>query len=281
MARTSSTPLLLAPSISATSTELPAAISRQGWQTPQGSGVGPFSQLRRERAGAPRWSCRRRAGRRKGRRARRARSPPRSAACGPRAPGRSRRRSAGAATCGRGPGSRACRSSSRGERKKGDSRAPPHTNRGATVAPFRAWRGSRLLVAGPGYHNHSLRCIQSCFRGLRQVTSSGEGGIRTHGTPFGGAHDFQSCAFDHSATSPFLSGARPVLGLCPALLRCPRTPRPRRETRLRALLPCSLRLLARSCIHLGSLVLMQLRCGYTLFLCGERGIRTPGTVRYA
>jgi hypothetical protein len=33
-----------APSISATSTELPAAISTHGSQTPQGSAVGPFSQ---------------------------------------------------------------------------------------------------------------------------------------------------------------------------------------------------------------------------------------------
>ncbi len=35
----------------------------------------------------------------------------------------------------------------------------------------------------------------------------GEGGIRTLGT-LAGTHDFESCAFDHSATSPWVgSGA--------------------------------------------------------------------------
>jgi hypothetical protein len=37
--------LLDAPSISATSTEVPAAISVQGWQTPQGVAVGPWMQF--------------------------------------------------------------------------------------------------------------------------------------------------------------------------------------------------------------------------------------------
>ncbi len=44
--RTSSTLLLLAPSISMTSTSSPEVMLRQMSQTSQGVGVGPFSQLR-------------------------------------------------------------------------------------------------------------------------------------------------------------------------------------------------------------------------------------------
>ena len=46
MSRTSSTPLLLAPSISRTSSELPRAISRQAGHSPQGRTVGPLAQFR-------------------------------------------------------------------------------------------------------------------------------------------------------------------------------------------------------------------------------------------
>jgi hypothetical protein len=45
ISRTFSTPLFEAPSISATSTEVPAAISVQARQVPQGVAVGPCSQL--------------------------------------------------------------------------------------------------------------------------------------------------------------------------------------------------------------------------------------------
>jgi hypothetical protein len=44
--RTFSTPVWLAASISCTSIELDAAISRHGEHSPHGSGVGPRSQLR-------------------------------------------------------------------------------------------------------------------------------------------------------------------------------------------------------------------------------------------
>src|SRR3990172_7963752 len=46
MSLTSATPLLLAPSISRTSRELPRAISRQAAHSPQGRTVGPLAQLR-------------------------------------------------------------------------------------------------------------------------------------------------------------------------------------------------------------------------------------------
>ena len=46
ISRTSSTLLLDAPSISITSNDIPAPISRQLTQARQGVGVGPFSQLR-------------------------------------------------------------------------------------------------------------------------------------------------------------------------------------------------------------------------------------------
>ncbi|AKF85419.1 hypothetical protein MFUL124B02_12000 [Myxococcus fulvus 124B02] len=46
ISRTFSTPLLEAPSISATSTLVPAAISVHARHSPQGVAVGPFSQLR-------------------------------------------------------------------------------------------------------------------------------------------------------------------------------------------------------------------------------------------
>ena len=45
MSRTSSTPLLLAPSISRTSTSSPVVMLSQLSQTSQGVGVGPFTQL--------------------------------------------------------------------------------------------------------------------------------------------------------------------------------------------------------------------------------------------
>ena len=44
-ARTSSTPLLLAASISTTSRSLPRVMPSQEAHVPQGSGVGPFAQL--------------------------------------------------------------------------------------------------------------------------------------------------------------------------------------------------------------------------------------------
>ncbi len=37
---------------------------------------------------------------------------------------------------------------------------------------------------------------------VRIGCSGGEGGIRTLGRAFGPSHDFQSCTFDHSVTSP-------------------------------------------------------------------------------
>jgi hypothetical protein len=45
ISRTSSTLVRLAASISCTSVDEPAAMPRQSAQTPQGSGVGPFSQF--------------------------------------------------------------------------------------------------------------------------------------------------------------------------------------------------------------------------------------------
>lgn len=60
-----------------------------------------------------------------------------------------------------------------------------------TVAPFRAWRGSRAVV-GEGTSRSSDR---------QKNEDSGESGIRTRGT-ISGTHDFQSCTFDRSVISP-------------------------------------------------------------------------------
>ena len=43
--------------------------------------------------------------------------------------------------------------------------------------------------------------VSLCRSGCCSKTRSGEGGIRTRGT-LAGTHDFQSCTFDHSVTSP-------------------------------------------------------------------------------
>jgi hypothetical protein len=48
ISRTSSTPVRLAASISWTSVEVPAAISVQAAQAPQGSSVGPSSQFKQQ-----------------------------------------------------------------------------------------------------------------------------------------------------------------------------------------------------------------------------------------
>ena len=62
-------------------------------------------------------------------------------------------------------------------------------------------RGNFSDVAG------SLRTPQALsatafYRRRRRVQSGGEGGIRTPGTLIRGTHDFQSCTFNRSVTSP-------------------------------------------------------------------------------
>jgi hypothetical protein len=59
-----------------------------------------------------------------------------------------------------------------------------------------------LLPSGPGgVRRVSLRRTRLSTRCFLKIFG-GEGGIRTHGTPFGRTHDFQSGPFGLSGTSP-------------------------------------------------------------------------------
>src|SRR5262249_25403674 len=96
---------------------------------------------------------------------------------------------------------------------------PGHTRRCATVASFRTWRGSRPRVvptricltalllrrgwdSNPRYPFRYTRVPGVRLQPLGHLSSpSGERRIRTYGT-VAGTPDFESGAFDHSASSP-------------------------------------------------------------------------------
>ena len=50
-----------------------------------------------------------------------------------------------------------------------------------------------------------LRCVENSSARIAHVYNAcgGEGGIRTLGTLIRGTHDFQSCTFNRSVTSPY------------------------------------------------------------------------------
>src|SRR6516162_2495687 len=97
---------------------------------------------------------------------------------------------------------------------------PGHTRRCATVASFRTWRGSRPRVVPTTNLSSSRCCVRRGWdsnprypfrytrvpgvrlQPLGHLSSpSGERRIRTYGT-VAGTPDFESGAFDHSASSP-------------------------------------------------------------------------------
>ena len=69
----------------------------------------------------------------------------------------------------------------------------------ATVAPFRAWRGSPGSVAQDPAAIVWL--ILTDITDLQREDGGG-GGIRTHGALVKRTHDFQSCPFGRSGTPP-------------------------------------------------------------------------------
>src|SRR5262249_21051582 len=95
---------------------------------------------------------------------------------------------------------------------------PGHTRRFATVASFRTWRGSRPHVvpttnfrrrerdSNPRYPFEYTRVPGVRLQPLGHLSQdiySGERRVRTYGTVTG-TPDFESGAFDHSASSPWL-----------------------------------------------------------------------------
>gem|GEM_PF-5189236 len=57
------------------------------------------------------------------------------------------------------------------------------------------------VLLGGSEANAGRKCWAGLFK-IQKVKLGGEGGIRTHGTPFRRSVDFGSTAFVHSATSP-------------------------------------------------------------------------------